>query len=206
MSKFSKRSCTYSGSVCVWPSSAPGDDAHRAELAKRAGGREHDAVDDAPADRGQRDLAKRSAKQLAPSVAAACSASVPSSCSTGTVSRATNGSETNAVASTMPGTEKITCDAVRGQPVPKPAGAAIDEHEREPHDDRGDRKGQVHDQPEQPAPRKRPRSINSAMPMPNTVFSGTTIATSSTDSQKACIALGWVTAFQTGARPCSKVL
>ena len=44
----------------------------------------------------------------APSVAAACSCSVPISRSTGITSRATNGSETNMVASTMPGIEKMT--------------------------------------------------------------------------------------------------
>jgi hypothetical protein len=43
------------------------------------------------------------------------------------------------------------------------------------------------------------------MPMPNTVFSGTAIATSSSDSQNACTAYGAVSAFQTGASPCSKV-
>ena len=43
------------------------------------------------------------------------------------------------------------------------------------------------------------------MPIPKTVFSGTAIATSSIDSQKAWIAFGWVIAFQTGASPCSKV-
>ena len=44
----------------------------------------------------------------APSVAAACSCSVPISRSTGTTSRTTNGSDTKMVASTMPGTAKMT--------------------------------------------------------------------------------------------------
>ena len=44
----------------------------------------------------------------APSVEAACSCSSPISRSTGTTSRTTNGSETNTVASTMPGSAKIT--------------------------------------------------------------------------------------------------
>ena len=43
------------------------------------------------------------------------------------------------------------------------------------------------------------------MPIPNAVLSGTTIATSSIDSQKACTAFGAVTALHTGARPCSNV-
>ena len=41
--------------------------------------------------------------------------------------------------------------------------------------------------------------------MPNTVFNGTTIATISIDSQKACTALGAVIASNTGASPCSKL-
>ena len=45
---------------------------------------------------------------LAPSVAAACSCSSPISRSTGATSRTTNGSETKIVASTMPGTAKMT--------------------------------------------------------------------------------------------------
>ena len=43
----------------------------------------------------------------APSVAAACSCSSPTSTSTGATSRTTNGSETNIVASSMPGTAKM---------------------------------------------------------------------------------------------------
>ena len=44
----------------------------------------------------------------APSVQAACSCSVPISSSTGATSRTTSGSETKMVASTIPGTAKIT--------------------------------------------------------------------------------------------------
>ena len=44
----------------------------------------------------------------APSVAAASSCSSPISCSTGSTSRTTNGSVTKIVASTIPGSEKIT--------------------------------------------------------------------------------------------------
>ena len=46
--------------------------------------------------------------QLAPSVRAACSCSSPISCSTGTTSRTTKGSVTKIVASTIPGTAKVT--------------------------------------------------------------------------------------------------
>ena len=53
--------------------------------------------------------------------------------------------------------------------------------------------------PSSALPRKRPRSSSSAMPIPKTVFSGTAIATISSDSQNACWALGAVTASHTGA-------
>ena len=43
------------------------------------------------------------------------------------------------------------------------------------------------------------------MPIPKIVFSGTAIATISSDSQNACSAFGAVTALHTGARPCSNV-
>ena len=58
---------------------------------------------------------------LAPSVDAACSWSSPISCSTGVTSRTTNGSETKIVASTIPGTEKITripCSSSHGPNQP----------------------------------------------------------------------------------------
>ncbi len=43
------------------------------------------------------------------------------------------------------------------------------------------------------------------MPIPKIVFSGTEIATISSDSQKACCALASVIECQTGLSPCSKV-
>ena len=54
-------------------------------------------------------MRQKAATGPAPSVAAACSWSVPISRSTGTTSRTTNGSETNIVAMTMPGSEKMIC-------------------------------------------------------------------------------------------------
>jgi hypothetical protein len=55
----------------------------------------------------------------APSVAAACSCSSPTSRSTGTTSRTTNGSDTKIVASTIPGTLKMTWNGRWTQP-PRP--------------------------------------------------------------------------------------
>ena len=54
----------------------------------------------------------------APSVAAACSCSSPTSRSTGATSRTTNGSETKIVASTIPGSEKMTWMPCSVQPRP----------------------------------------------------------------------------------------
>ena len=54
-SKFPYRSGTSSVNVCVCPTSLPETTADGAELADRAGGRQHDAIGDAPADRRQRD-------------------------------------------------------------------------------------------------------------------------------------------------------
>ena len=95
---------------------------------------------------------------LAPSVAAACSASVPSSRSTGIVSRATNGSDTTAVASTMPGTEKITWMPCSVEPVAEPAGLAVDEHQRQADDDRRDRERQIDQHPQQRLAAERARA------------------------------------------------
>ena len=60
-------------------------------------------------------IRRKVCQREAPSVAAACSCSSPTSRSTGTTSRTTNGSETKIVASTMPGSEKMTWN---GQPSP----------------------------------------------------------------------------------------
>ena len=43
------------------------------------------------------------------------------------------------------------------------------------------------------------------MPIPKTVFSGTAMATTSSDSHNACWKPDAVTACHTGVRPCSKV-
>ena len=78
-------------------------------------------------------------QRLAPSVDAACSWSSPTSRSTGVTSRTTNGTEMKIVASTIPGTAKMTWN---GQ-VAEPAAAAVDEDQRQADDDRRDRERQV---------------------------------------------------------------
>jgi hypothetical protein len=84
-----------------------GDDADGAELADRAGSRENHAVRDGPTDRWERDLAegleRRGAERLGRLLLLR-----PVSRRTGTTSRTTNGSDTNIVASTMPGTANRT--------------------------------------------------------------------------------------------------
>ena len=64
-------------------------------------------------------MRQNACQRVAPSVAAACSCSSPISCSTGTTSRTTNGSETKTVASTIPGTAKMTWKGSEIQP-PRP--------------------------------------------------------------------------------------
>ena len=104
-----------------------------------------------------------------------------------------------------PGHREDDLDALFGEPVAEPAGLPVDEHEREADDDRRDREGQVDQQAEDRLAQKRPRSSSNAMPTPKRVFSGTAIATISSESQKACMAPGAVIELHTGARPCSKV-
>ena len=119
---------------------AAGDDGQRAELAQRAGHRQHDAVADADADRRERDAPERLPARWRRASTAASSCSVPISCSTGSTSRTTNGSVTNMVASTMPGSEKIT-----GQRAAEPAVVAPEQDQGDADDHRGDRERQVDD-------------------------------------------------------------
>ena len=120
----------------------------------------------------------------APSVAAACSWSSPISRSTGSTSRTTNGSDTKIVASTMPGTEKITWMPAR-RAVAEPAGRAVDEHERESDHDRRDRERQVDQRVEQPLAAELAARQHQRVTIPKTVFSGTAIAVTSIVSQNA---------------------
>ena len=83
-----------------------GDDGDRAELAQRAGGAQHHAVEQAPLDVRQRDL-ENICQPLAPSTSAASSSSVPCDSISGISSRATKGNVTNVVARMMPGTAKM---------------------------------------------------------------------------------------------------
>ena len=77
----------------------------------------------------------------APSVDAASSCSLPISCSTGSTSRTTNGSVTKIVASTMPGSEKITGRSAPPSQPSLPQNRISDDAD----DHRRDRERQVDD-------------------------------------------------------------
>ena len=79
------------------------------------------------------------------------------------------------VASTMPARRRSPGCRVR-QPAAEPAGAAVDEHQREPDHDRRDREGQVDQRVQEGLAGKRRRTSSSAQRTPKTVLSGTAIA------------------------------
>ena len=62
---------------------------------------------------------KKVCSPVAPSTRAASSSCVPLASMTGMTSRATNGSETNTLASTMPGTAKMICTPCSASQGPK---------------------------------------------------------------------------------------
>ena len=114
---------------------------------------------------------------------------MPISRSTGTTSRTTNGSETNIVASTIPGTANRMFNAVVREAA-EPAAAPVEQHEREADDHRRERERQVDDGVQQPAPgeaaaHERERQDRS----PKIVFAGTAIAAISSVSQSAWMRL-----------------
>jgi hypothetical protein len=80
---------------------------------------------------------------LAPSTRAASSCSMPCACISGISSRATNGKVTNTVASTMPGTAKMTFRSWSMQPAAEPALQAEHQHVDQAGDHRADRERQV---------------------------------------------------------------
>jgi len=82
-------------------------DGQRAVFAERTGQTQHDAVGKGPADARDGDTGGTRSSGLRPGVQRPVSCSWPSSWRTGTIARTTSGSDTNTVASTMPGTAKI---------------------------------------------------------------------------------------------------
>ena len=117
-------------------------DRHRAELAHRARVAEDHAVEQAPFDVGQRDAPER-----LPAARAEHGRRflllVPCACISGISSRATNGNVTNIVASTMPGTAKITLRSCSASHGAEPALQAEDQHVDQPGDHRRHRERQV---------------------------------------------------------------
>ena len=113
----------------------------------------------------------------APSVCAACSCSSPISRSVGTTSRATNGTETKIVASTIDGSANSTWMPWPSEPRAEPAGAAVEQEEREADDDRRERERQVDERVHEPLAGEAPaHDRERRRRSPKTVFSGTAIA------------------------------
>ena len=189
-----KRSSTNSVSVSVRPGDLAGDDRDGAELAERAGGREDDAVGEAPADRRQRDppehlqaagaeRARRPAPGRCPPRAARAPPRAPRTAA-----------RRRSWPAPCPGVEKITYGRA------EPAVAAPDEDQREADDDRRDRERQVDQRVEQRACRGT-RSGRAArrQATPKTAFSGTAISVIMIVRKNACWAGGVVTASQAAA-------
>src|SRR3954464_6110354 len=129
---------------------------------------------------------------LAPKVAAACSCSSPTSRSTGVTSRTTNGNDTKIVASTIPGTEKITWNGSSIQPSrPYTSTSASPITTGETANGRAINASTRH------LPRNLPRASASAAITPKTVFASTAIAATSIVSQNALIAAGVLIESQT---------
>ena len=114
-------------------------------------------------------------------MAAASSCSSPISCSTGSTSRTTNGSVTKIVASTIPGSEKITWMPCSARPPSQPP-VPHSRMSETPTMTGETANGRSTIACTMPRPRKRPRASASAVTTPKTTFSGTTIATIVSDS------------------------
>ncbi|CKS09234.1 Uncharacterised protein [Mycobacterium tuberculosis] len=128
--------------------------------------------------------------QPEPSVAAACSWSVPNSCNTGSTSRTTNGQVTNMLASTIPGSPKMILKPRSCSTKPR---APADPHSKineTPTMTGETAKGRSIIACKTPLPRNRLRASTNAVVTPKITFSGTTIATTSSDRFSADIAAG----------------
>lgn len=121
MSKARKRSSTWIVSVSVRPVSLP-ETMATAPYSPSARAAVRTTPKPTPARMAGRVIKRKICQSLAPSVRAACSCSVPISRSTGITSRATKGMQTKRVASTMPGSAKMTrtpCSASQPPNAPR---------------------------------------------------------------------------------------
>jgi hypothetical protein len=131
--------------------------------------------------------------QLEPSVAAASSWSVPNSCNTGSTSRTTNGRVTNTLASTMPGRPKMIFNPRSFSTKPSAPADPQSKINATPTMTGDTAKGRSMMACSTPLPRNRLRASTNAVGIPKTTFSGTTMATTSSDRFSADIAAGVLT-------------
>ena len=125
--------------------------------------------------------------QPEPSVAAASSWSMPNSCSTGSTSRTTNGRVTKMLASTMPGRPKMI---LKPRSFSTNPSAPADPHSTinaTPTMTGDTANGRSMIACSTPLPRNLLRASTKAVRMPKITFSGTTIATTSSDRFSADI-------------------
>jgi hypothetical protein len=140
-----------------------------------------------------------------PSVRAASSCSSPTSRSTGVTSRTTYGSDTNRVASTMPGSEKMTSTPCSDSQPPNQPRSPYTRMSARPMTAGDTANGRSTTASSSLWPGKRWRTSTTAQARPNRVLSGTAIAATRMVRYSACSASGVVMACQTGAAPAAKV-
>ena len=128
--------------------------------------------------------------QPEPSVAAASSWSVPSSCSTGSTSRTTNGRVTKTLASTMPGRPKMILNPTSFSTKPSAPADPHNTINATPTMTGETANGRSMIACSTPLPRNLLRASTNAVGIPKITFSGTTIATTSSDKFSADIAGG----------------
>src|SRR5207248_7271809 len=141
----------------------------------------------------------------APSVLAACSCSSPSSSSTGTTARTTSGSDTNTVASTMPGVAKMTCTPWPASQPPTGVKRPYTRIRASPTTTGDTARGRSTSAPSTRRPGNRWRTSRTAVPTPNTVFAATAHSATTTVTRNACSASGVDSDPMNGPRPWPKV-
>ena len=140
-----------------------------------------------------------------PRVAAASSWSVPNSCRTGSTSRMTKGSVTKMLASTMPGSPKMIFSPQLFSTNPSRPALPHSRIRATPTTTGDTANGRSITACSTDFPRNRLRANSSAVLTPNTTLSGTTIATTSSESCRAEIAAGVVIEETKVPTPAAKV-
>src|SRR5689334_15008229 len=143
--------------------------------------------------------------RLAPSVWAACSWSSPISSRTGTMARTTSGSDTKMVASTMPGSEKMTWKPCRSSQPPTVEKCPYTRMSARPTTTGETASGRSISALTIRLPGNRWRTSSTAMPTPKTVLASTDHTATEPVTSNAWIALGVQSAAKNLPAPCSNV-